>query len=120
MIPFLVAVFIFAFIWGILDLLSRRNTRAEDPLARFNRVGTMSMMDIEPPSSGGLDNKMKEIIDRFSGLAKPLQPKSELEQSQLRQRMAHAGFRNEKAAQVYLAIRVISLAIAAAVIFLVI
>jgi tight adherence protein C len=76
----------------------------------------MSMMDIEPPSSGGLDNKMKEIIDRFSGLAKPLQPKSELEQSQLRQRMAHAGFRSEKAAQVYLGIRFISLLVTAVIV----
>jgi tight adherence protein C len=111
-LPFLAAVAVIALIYGVLDFLSRRNTRAEDRLARFNRAAMPSMMDIEPPSSGGLDNKMKDIIDRFSGLAKPLQPQSEFEQSKLRQRLAHAGFRSEKAVSIFLGIRMAALVVA--------
>ncbi len=97
----------------VLTLFSKRNTQAEERLARLNRP--VSMMDIEPPSSGGLDHKMKDIIDRFSGLAKPLQPKSEFEVSQLRQRLANGGFRSEKAVQVYLGIRFASMLLGFAV-----
>jgi tight adherence protein C len=93
----------------ILTFLSKRNTQAEERLARLNRP--VSMMDIEPPSSGGLDNKMKDILDRFSSFSKPLQPKSEYEVSQLRARLANAGFRGEKAVQIYLGIRFVSMII---------
>lgn len=100
-------------IFLVLTLLSRRNTQAEDRLARLNKP--LSMMDIEAPSSGGIDNKMKDIIDKFSGLAKPMQPKSEFEVSQLRMRLANGGFRSEKAVQIYLGIRSVSILIALAI-----
>lgn len=101
-------------IFLILTLLSQRNTRAEERLARLNRP--VSMMDIEPPSSGGIDNRMKDIIDKFSGLAKPMQPKSEFEVSKLRERLANAGFRSEKASSIYLGIRFVSMLVGFAII----
>lgn len=102
-LPALVLLAVIFFVFFLLSLVSNRNTRAEDRLARLNRP--VSIMDIEPPSSGGLDNRMKDIIERFSGLAKPMQPKSELEQSELRMRLQHAGFRSEKAMGIYLGIK---------------
>ncbi len=110
LIPIIVAgVLPLGVIFLLLTVLSKRNTQAEDRLARLNRP--MSMMDIEPPSSGGIDNKMKDVIDKFAGLAKPMQPKSEFEVSQLRMRLANGGFRSEKAVQVYLGIRFTSMLI---------
>jgi tight adherence protein C len=102
-LPALALLAVVFFVFFLLSLVSNRNTRAEDRLARLNRP--VSLMDIEPPSSGGLDNRMKDIIERFSGLAKPMQPKTELEQSELRLRLQHAGFRSDKAMGIYLGIK---------------
>lgn len=115
LVPVIVAFLLpLGIVFLILTLLSRRNTQAEDRLARLNRP--VSMMDIEPPSSGGIDNKMKDIIDRFSGLAKPMQPKSEYEVSKLRERLANGGFRSEKAANIYLGIRFVSMIVGFAIV----
>ena len=88
-------------VWSVLSFLSNRNSRAQERLDRLSRPGTMTDID---------DSKLKK--DRFQGvmetakaLAGPLMPKTELEQSQLKIKLANAGFRSDSAVSVYLGLR---------------
>src|SRR6516165_2392395 len=111
LLPFLVFGAIFAVIWLVLNVLSSRNTKAEERLARLGR--TPSMMDVEVMSqasqSGSFDRKMQNIIDKAMAFAKPMMPKTEMEQSKLRQELAMAGFRSENAPKIFLGLRTITL-----------
>jgi tight adherence protein C len=113
LLPFLVFGAIFAVIWLVLNVLSSRNTKAEERLARLGR--TPSMMDVEVMSSasqsGSFDRKMQNIIDKAMAFAKPMMPKTEMEQSKLRQELAMAGFRSENAPKIFLGLRTITLVV---------
>jgi len=102
----LVPLFVFgalvAGIFALLSMLSNRNSRAQERLERISRPA--SLAEIEDP-------KLKK--DRFQGmmetakaLSGPLMPQTELEQSQLKIRLANAGFRSDSAVAVYLGLRV--------------
>ena len=85
--PFLAFGAMFAGIWLLLTILSSRNTKAEERLSKLGR--TTSMMDLDlnvtKGSSGAVDRKMQSIIDKAMAFAKPMMPRTELEQSKLRQ-----------------------------------
>jgi tight adherence protein C len=121
-LPFMAFGAMFAGIWLLLTLLSSRNTRAEERLAKLGR--TPSMMDLElsaaKGSSGSVDRKMQSIIDKAMAFAKPMMPKTEIEQSKLRQELAMAGFRSEKATRVFMGFRTITLIIAVCVLLFVV
>lgn len=112
--PFLAFGAMFAGIWVLLTVLSSRNTRAEERLSKLGR--TPSMMDLElnsnRGSTGSVDRKMQSIIDKAMAFAKPMMPKTEIEQSKLRQELAMAGFRSEKAPKIFMGIRTITLVVA--------
>jgi tight adherence protein C len=96
----------FAFgVWSVLSFLSNRNSRASERLDRLNRPG--SIADIEDPKLS--KERFQGVMDTAKALAGPLMPKTELEQSQLKVKLANAGFRSESAANVYLGLRFISL-----------
>jgi tight adherence protein C len=119
LLPFLVFGAIFAVIWLVLNVLSTRNTKAEERLARLGRTPSMVDMDVASTASqqsGAFDRKMQNIIDKAMAFAKPMMPKTEMEQSQLRQELAMAGFRSENAPRIFLGIRTITLIVS--VIFL--
>jgi tight adherence protein C len=122
LLPFLVFGAIFAVIWLVLNVLSSRNTKAEERLARLGR--TPSMMDVEVMSqasqSGSFDRKMQNIIDKAMAFAKPMMPKTEMEQSQLRQELAMAGFRSENAPKIFLGLRTITLVVSLIFLFTVV
>src|SRR5690349_14507434 len=97
-VPLLVFVAIVAAIWGVLPMLSNRNRRAVERLAKLSR----------PPSLADIEDPTKAKAQRFQGLmetakafSQPMMPKSDLEQSSLRTKMANAGFRSEAAPMVY-------------------
>jgi tight adherence protein C len=48
---------------------------------------------------------MQGILEKAVAFSKPLMPKTELEQSRLRVRLANAGFRSEKSASIYLGVK---------------
>jgi tight adherence protein C len=105
-IPLLVfAGFVFG-VWSILSLLSQRNSRAQDRLARISRPA--SLAEIEDPRLNKKE-RFQGVMDTAKALSKPLMPQTELEQSKLRIRLANAGFRSEGAVAVYLGIRFASL-----------
>jgi tight adherence protein C len=93
--------------WLAVDMFSSGHTRAEqrlddfkDPLARKKREE--------------LGKKKSDAVSRMleasaPALAKPLQPKTEKEQSKLKLKLSYAGFRSEAAPQIFLGCKFIML-----------
>jgi tight adherence protein C len=89
-------------VWTVLSLISNRNSRAQERLERISRPA--SLAELEDPR-----NKTKErfagVMETAKALSGPLMPKSATEQSDLKNKLAHAGFRSESAVPVYLGLR---------------
>jgi tight adherence protein C len=97
----------FAFgVWALLSLISQRNSKAQDRLERLSRP---SMPDIDLSQSVEKEELTKGIVDTARALSKPLMPQTELEQSNLKIRLANAGFRSDSAMAVYLGLRFVTL-----------
>jgi len=106
-IPLLVLVAFVAGVFSFLSLLDRRNSRAQDRLDRISRPA--SLAEIEDPRNK--KERFQGVMDTAKALSGPLMPQTELEQSELRIKLANAGFRSESAAAVYTGIRFASLMI---------
>jgi tight adherence protein C len=109
MVPLLVGVAFIAAVFGVLSLISSRNSKAQERLDRLSRPATMTELG---------ESKL-EKKDRFQGvmatakaLARPLMPQTETEKSALKMKLAHAGFRSDSAVAVYLGLRLVTLVIA--------
>ena len=102
-IPLLIFLGIAAGVWVVLSKLSARNSRALERLERYNRPVTSADVDVLG-TKGKLD-AMQGLLDKAMAFAKPLMPKTELEQSKLKTKLANAGFRSEKAASVFLGMK---------------
>jgi tight adherence protein C len=116
-VPLLVAVAIVALIFSVLSVLSNRNSRAQERLERLSRPA--SMAEIEDPKLK--KERFQGLVETAKSFAKPLMPTSEKESNELRQRLAHAGFRSDSAVAVYLGLRFfcfLAFLVVAAVIFL--
>ena len=94
-------------VWSVLSFLSNRNSRAQERLDRLSRPG--SLAEIDDPKSK--KERFQGVMETAKALAGPLMPKTELEQSALKIKLANAGFRSESAVNVYLGIRFITLVI---------
>ena len=104
LVPLLVFAGIVALIWSMLSWISQRNVRAEKRLDKYNRPLSNPDLDVEAEAESHYE-KMQGLIERAVSLSKPLMPKTELEQSKLRIKLANAGFRSERAVSVYLGIK---------------
>jgi tight adherence protein C len=105
-IPLLVfAGFVLA-VWAVLSMISQRNSRAQERLARISRPA--SLAEIEDPATMKKE-RFQGVMETAKALSKPLMPQTELEQSQLKVRLANAGFRSDSAVAVYLGLRFASL-----------
>jgi tight adherence protein C len=107
-IPLLVFAGIVLGIWGVLSMISNRNSRAVERLARLSRP--QSLAEIEDPRARG-DGKFQPLLDAAKSLSKPLMPSTELEQSALKTKLANAGFRSDAAPLVYSGLRLVSLGV---------
>lgn len=96
-----VAVFggVVLMIWSVLSMISERNARLHERLERHVRPA--SLAEIEDPRMGKKGAKLQGIADMAKAISEPMMPKSELEQSALKIKLANAGFRSESAAAVY-------------------
>jgi tight adherence protein C len=101
-IPLLVFAGFVLGVWSILSMISQRNSRAQERLARLSRPA--SLASIEEPQLKA--ERIQGIVQAAKALSKPLMPQSELEQSQLKVRLANAGFRSDSAPVVYLGLRI--------------
>ncbi|MGF1579764.1 MAG: type II secretion system F family protein [Gemmataceae bacterium] len=107
-VPLLVFFGIVLGIWGVLSAISSRNSRAMERLARISRPPSLAEMD-EPGRMRDQKEKYQGLVDAAKAVSAPLMPQSELEQSELRTRLANAGFRSDAAPMVYSGIRFASL-----------
>jgi tight adherence protein C len=106
-LPLGVCALVVAVIWTLLSAISQRNSRAQERLTRISRPA--SLAEIEDPRSAARKERIQGFVDTARQMARPLMPKTELEQSQLKIRLANAGFRSDSAVSVYLALRFVSL-----------
>jgi tight adherence protein C len=105
-IPLLVFGGVVVGIFAMMNLLADRNSRSQERLARHSRPA--SLAEIEDPKLVKRAERFQAVTDMAKAIAEPLMPKSELEQSNLRVKLANAGFRSESAVAVYSGIRVAS------------
>jgi tight adherence protein C len=103
MIPVLVFGALVAGIFSVLSILSARNSRAQERLDRLSRPA--SLVDIEDPKMLKRKERFHGVMETAKALSAPLMPKTELEQSELKIRLANAGFRSDSAVSVYLGLR---------------
>jgi tight adherence protein C len=106
-IPLLVFAALVAGIFTVLSLISNRNSRAQERLQRISRPA--SLAEIEDPRLK--KDRFQGVLDTAKALSAPLMPHTELEQSELKMKLAHAGFRSESAVSVYLGLRFATLII---------
>jgi len=101
-VPFLVFAGFVLGVWSILSMISQRNSRAQDRLSRISRP--QSLADIEDPKLSKKE-RFQGVAEMAKAFARPLMPQTELEQSQLKVRLANAGFRSDSAVSIYLGVR---------------
>ncbi len=94
-------------VWAAISLLADRDERPLDRLRRLNPAGLGGGLQAEPTVLKQ-QNRMQEILELAApALSKPLMPKSEYEQSQLKLRLATAGWRSDNAVPVYLGLKLV-------------
>jgi tight adherence protein C len=103
LVPLMVFCGIVAGIWAVLSMISNRNSRALDRLARYSRP--QSLADLEDPTQKQKSERLQGLLDTAKALSSPLMPQTELEQNALKQRLANAGFRSESATMIYSGLR---------------
>ncbi len=102
LVPLLVFAALVAGIFALLSMLSNRNSRAQERLERISRPA--SLAEIEDPRASKKE-RFQGVMETAKALSGPLMPQTALEQSQLKIRLANAGFRSDSAAAVYLGLR---------------
>jgi tight adherence protein C len=107
-IPVIVFILFVVGVWTVLSMISQRNSRAEERLRQISRPA--SLAEIEVPGGQSGEQRFEGIKKTVQDWGAILKPQTELEQSALRIKLANAGFRSESAVQVYLGLRVASLA----------
>jgi len=104
MIPLLVFLGIVVGIWAVLSAISSRNSKAVERLAKLSRPP--SLADIEDPKLAKNNERFQGLMDTAKALSSPLMPQTDLEQSELKTKLANAGFRSDAAPMVYSGLRV--------------
>jgi tight adherence protein C len=104
-VPLLVFGGLVAGIFSILSLISNRNSRAQERLERISRPA--SLAEIEDPKAK--KERFQGVMETAKALSGPLMPQTELEQSELKIKLANAGFRSDSAVAVYLGLRFVTL-----------
>ncbi len=92
-------------VWAVLSMISQRNSKAHERLARLSRPA--SLAEIEDPKLLAKKERFQGVLDAAKALSGPLMPKTELEQNKLKVWLANAGFRSDSAVAIYLGSRVV-------------
>ena len=106
-IPWFVPIGIFGTIcfamWAMLTILADRRSSTEDRLDRLGRTGRKPQQPESQSLAVRKVPKVKEILAQTApAFGKVLMPKTELEQSELRMRLAHAGWRSQDIVAIFL------------------
>ncbi len=95
--------------WWLLDFLSSKKPRAEQRLDDIREPNTRKSDLLREKGKSGTMSKMLEMAS--PALSKPLQPKTSEEVGKTKTKLNHAGFRGEKAAEIYWSLKVVGLAV---------
>jgi tight adherence protein C len=106
-LPLVVAVGFAAGVFWLLNMLSNRNSRAEDRLDRIGRPRSLVELEMSHAESR---QRFAGLKDAFSKLGERMEPTNELEKSATRVKLANAGFRGENAPVVFQGIKLVALA----------
>ena len=95
-------------VWALISLLSPKQDRATERLdsLRKRNNGELDEFDTGDEKQTAVGAALKKAAPKLS---KALEPKSELEQSELKVRMANAGYTSPNASQLFLGVKVICL-----------
>jgi tight adherence protein C len=102
-LPAVVAILCVIAVWSFLSVVSQRNSRTQERLERHSRPA--SLAEIEVPGKQSREERMTGLKKAFEDLGAILKPKTDLEVSAVRIRLANAGFRSESAAAIYQGLR---------------
>lgn len=90
-----------AIAWFLMDYFSKKSSPAEERLKHLR--------DPRAARDADAKNAMSDLLEKAAPtLAAPLQPKTEAEANQLKQKLDEAGFRGESAAQTFTAVKCIA------------
>src|SRR5262245_38217808 len=106
-IPLAIFFLLFIAVWSFLTVVSQRNTRTQERLQRISRPASLAEIEV-PGNKGSREEKLQGVKKQMESLGSLLKPQTELEQSQIKIKLANAGFRSESAAGIFQGIRVIS------------
>ena len=102
----LAPIFVFAAImigtFWLLQLISNRNSQADNRLDRIGRPRSLVDLELSQMESR---QRFSGLKDAFSNLGASMQPQSDLEKNSLKVKLANAGFRSETAPMVYQGLR---------------
>ncbi len=104
-VPLLVCLAFVAGVFAFLSMISNRNSRAQERLDRISRPA--SLADLEDPRNK--KDRFQGMMETAKALSAPMMPQTELEQSQLKIKLANAGFRSDSAVAIYTGLRFCSL-----------
>lgn len=107
MLPIIVFMVFVALTWGVMTLLSKGKSQAEERLDRIGRGRSSGEFEI-PDAAKNRFSGLKEAISSLGGA---MEPQSALEKNNLKVRLANAGFRSEAAPMIYHGIRMVSLGV---------
>ncbi|HEX4149248.1 MAG TPA: type II secretion system F family protein, partial [Pirellulales bacterium] len=93
--------------WFVLDFLATRKPRAVERLDEIKNPGLRrKRQNLDEDSVSKKSDAVTRVLAKASpALAKPLQPKNELELNKLKMRLANAGFRGEAASSIFLGLK---------------
>ena len=94
--------------WWLLEVMATRTPTAEK---RLDEMRNPRRKGRGEPRGLTESSRVTKVLEKASPLAKPLQPQNEQDASKLKTRLAAGGFRNDGAASVFLAMKIIGLAV---------
>ena len=107
LVPFALFGVVATVAWLIMSFFAAEKPRAEERLDEFKNPRARRAKD---QKANKTSDAMTRVLEKATpAMAKPLQPKNKAEQSKLKQRLCHAGFRSETAVTMLLGIKCIGL-----------
>jgi tight adherence protein C len=107
MVPIAVFVAFAALIWWALERIATGNRRMVERLDELKSPRRRSVQFEGAMKKSAPVTRMLEMAS--PAFAKPLQPKTELEQSKLKSKLSYAGFRGESSASIFLGLKFVGL-----------
>ena len=103
LLPFAIFGLFAGGVWLLLEMVAAKKSRAVE---RLDEIKNPRRRTAEVTKGGKKSDAMSKMLERATpALAKPLQPKTEAEQSTLKTRLGMAGFRGESAVSVFLGLK---------------